>query len=297
MIMITGAGGFIGKRLTEAMSHTYGGALYPVYHAQDCTVSDTAAWCNLNWDRTTAALLSHGVLPNTVIHLAGVIKPKERYTTQSCIDMYRSNVLSTFNVLDYCINAGVDHLIFASSQSVYGVPDEQPLTEQSRCNPMTHYAMSKLCCEQILKAGSNSGLNVTVLRIPGVFDASRRNGTVFEFCVQALTEGHIHVDGCRGLIPIDILSLDQVVAAIMNSCMYPSSGYRCMNISSGEPCSLDLIARRVAELVPGCSVHESECPQPVVQLDTTLARQLIYWQSDPMCIQLSNMLEGIRHAT
>ena len=135
--------------------------------------------------------------PNTIIHLAGHVeialraKPHTQNAfpipgNENISQIYTANVGATANLLDFCLSMGVRHLIFASSQSVYGMPHSNPLTEETPCMPLEHYAMSKLCCEQLLQIGVNQGLVVTIMRIPGVFSETRQSGVVFRFCQQAV---------------------------------------------------------------------------------------------------------------
>ena len=55
-------------------------------------------------------------------------------------------------------------MIFASSQTVYGLPETIPVHENTPLRPLEPYAASKVAAESVLRAKTNDGLAVTVLR-------------------------------------------------------------------------------------------------------------------------------------
>lgn len=100
-----------------------------------------------------------------VIHFAGlksvgesVIKP---------LKYYQVNIAGSLCLFDEMIKAGVNHLIFSSSATVYGEPEAIPLTESCRTGGTTNpYGTSKLMIEKILSdlSVASPGLKITVLR-------------------------------------------------------------------------------------------------------------------------------------
>lgn len=84
------------------------------------------------------------------------------------IDYYKNNILGLITILECMKDHAVDQIIFSSSATVYGTPEEVPLKETSRVgvgitNP---YGWSKFMCEQILTdaAHANPSLKVSLLR-------------------------------------------------------------------------------------------------------------------------------------
>lgn len=303
MILITGAGGFIGRFLCFKLFNM-GQYVVPLYHATNSRLSNLRWECDLTNMEHLLEMKSATKIPDTVVHLAGHVEivlhaePNKLYApplpgNRNVSKIYNTNIGSTANILEFCLCTGVKHLIFASSQSVYGMPQSCPLTEETPCKPLEHYAMSKLCCEQILQLGAKHGLAITILRFPGVFSEERRSGVVFKFCKQAVYRGQINVSAEYPL-PIDVIHMDDIIDAITKTVCYGGQkGLLCLNIATGEPCSLSLLAEAVASLVPGCKVKHSEALQPIVQMDPKRAEVELEWKAQPQSVRISGMLKSV----
>lgn len=306
MILVTGAKGFIGRHLCarlNGMEHKF----LSLDYAAKVNISGQELECDLTSLDHIAELKNVLPVPETIIHLAGYVEIAFRADPrasnapplpgkENVSKLYNVNVGATANLLDYCLNTGVKHLIFSSSQSVYGMPQSCPLTEQTLCEPLEHYAMSKLCCERILWTGARQGLAVTILRFPGVFSEERRSGVVFQFCQQAIRLGEIRVKADYPL-PLDVIHLEDVVDACLKAASWGGhEGGVCLNIATGEPCSLNLLAEAVAALVPKCRVMLAEIPQPIVQMDSKRAETILSWKAQPQRLRLAAMLRSVTHA-
>jgi UDP-glucose 4-epimerase len=86
---------------------------------------------------------------DAVLHFASLIQVGESYADPR--KYYTHNLLSTLNLLDAMLEAGVRGLIFSSSAAVYGVPLETPITESHPLNPANPYGQTKLMIERILE--------------------------------------------------------------------------------------------------------------------------------------------------
>lgn len=305
-VLVTGAGGFIGR---ELVGYLVGKGYYvvPTYHADVFSYSDAGAHLEL-CDATHLDQLSKA-LPDvsTVIHLAGRIEislepnPIDKFKypipgDEQLSEIYRINVLATANVLSYCLKNSVGHLVFASSQAVYGLPSVPEITEETEIHPLEHYAASKVACETMLRVGSRRGLAVTILRFPGVYGEKRRSGTVYQFCRAALSRGRIEVTVPYPL-PFDVLHIDDVISGFEACIRFGGDGYKCFNLSSDEECSLDVLADSIAALVPNCSVQHAPVAQPRIRISSAKARKVLGWQSAPRKVRLQAMLEALRNGT
>ncbi len=98
-----------------------------------------------------------------VLHFASLIQVGESYVDPH--KYYRHNLLSTLNLLEAMLEAGVKKLIFSSSAAVYGIPLEIPLPESHPLNPVNPYGHSKFFIERILRDYENAyGLRYISLR-------------------------------------------------------------------------------------------------------------------------------------
>lgn len=80
---------------------------------------------------------------------------------------YRNNLVSLINLLDLMIEKNVSNIVFSSSCTVYGQPDQLPVTEQSPIKPAeSPYGNTKQISEDILRdtIAANESLNAIALR-------------------------------------------------------------------------------------------------------------------------------------
>lgn len=322
-ILVTGAGGYIGRHLIQKIREE-GHAILPVYRIGSDWGSTDLPWietdltnprCVENCKELVHELMG-GQPIDTVIHLAGRVDinllPNPEGARLPPVPgpcdigaLYRDNVLATANVLQYCLKSGVKHLIFASTQAVYGMGD----SECSNCGdrydaeqePLEHYAASKRAAEKMLEMGRKQGLAVTILRLPGIFGGDRRNGLVYNMCRDAVTKKRI----CVTLpypIPMNVMHIDDVVGALVAAVGWQPPkdtlpGDMTMDIS-GEECSLDLLYEEIACLVPECVCVLSEILRhPFMDFDGEWAPCQLDWQPKPRKERLAQMLEEIRRGT
>ncbi|RJQ76296.1 UDP-glucose 4-epimerase [Pseudonocardiaceae bacterium YIM PH 21723] len=98
-------------------------------------------------DRTSLSWALQDV--DTVVHLAALAKVRESFSDP--LGYYRTNLVGTMNLLEAMAGSGLaKRLVFASTGSVYGTPDHQPITEQTPPAPTNPYAASKLAAEQAI---------------------------------------------------------------------------------------------------------------------------------------------------
>lgn len=112
---------------------------------------------------------------DAVVHFAAV----PRLLLKSDNECYRVNTLSTYNVIDAALKFGVRKIIFASSETTYGVcfadgerkPEYLPVDEDHPTIPEDSYAMSKVVNEATARSFQRrSGADIYGLRINNVIE-------------------------------------------------------------------------------------------------------------------------------
>ena len=112
---------------------------------------------------------------DAVVHFAAV--PRLLMTSDN--ECYRVNTLGTYNVIDAAIKMGVQKVIFASSETTYGIcfadgelkPNYLPIDEEHPTIPEDSYAMSKVVNEATAKSFQRrSGIDIYGLRINNVIE-------------------------------------------------------------------------------------------------------------------------------
>lgn len=102
---------------------------------------------------------------DAVIHFAGLKAVGE--SVQQPLRYYRNNIDSTFSLCEIMQEKGIRKLIFSSSATVYGTPQELPLHEDSPAGAITNpYGQTKAMIEQILRdlAIADASWDITLLR-------------------------------------------------------------------------------------------------------------------------------------
>jgi UDP-glucose-4-epimerase GalE len=98
-----------------------------------------------------------------VLHFASLIRVGESFSDPQ--KYYRQNLISSLNLMEAMLKAGVKKIIFSSSAAVYGIPQEIPIPESHSLKPANPYGMTKLIVEKILQDYERAyGLNYISLR-------------------------------------------------------------------------------------------------------------------------------------
>jgi len=188
---VTGAAGFIGSHLAEALLAD-GHDVYAV----DCFTDyyDTAEKernaASLGVNRLDLAddMLELGGVDG-VFHLAG--QPGVRSFGEAFPLYVRRNVLATQKVFEACASAGV-RVVFASSSSVYGDAETYPTPEFAEPKPLSPYGITKLACEHLAYAYARSfGLDCVALRYFTVYGPRQRPDMFFRRVCERLGDGDV----------------------------------------------------------------------------------------------------------
>ena len=92
---------------------------------------------------------------DSVIHFAAFKAVGE--SVQKPLEYYRNNLTSLMNIIELMRRYGRHNILFSSSCTVYGEPDQQPVTERTPRKPATSpYGNTKTMCEDILRDAVNA---------------------------------------------------------------------------------------------------------------------------------------------
>ncbi|MEX8192860.1 NAD-dependent epimerase [Comamonas guangdongensis] len=272
-VLITGCAGFIGmhcaKRLLEQgvpvvgidnLNHYYDVALK---HARLDQLRPHAHFRFVELDvadRPGMERLFAEVLPGKVLHLAA--QAGVRYSIDQPDDYTDSNLLGFGNILQSCRKHRVQHLVYASSSSVYGGNTKMPFAESDAVDhPISYYAATKKANELMAHTYSHLyGIPTTGLRFFTVYGPwGRPDMALFKFTKAMLAGETIDVYG-EGKLVRDFTYIDDIVEGIMRvldkpatadagyDSQHPNPGtstapYRIFNIGNNSPTLLmDYIA-------------------------------------------------------
>jgi len=164
-ILVTGGAGYIGAHTCKALAR----AGYRPVAFDDLSVGHRGF---VRWGpfvegdigsaaAVAAACNAHAV--SAVIHFAASALVAESVAQPA--KYYRNNVIGTLSLLEGMQLAGVNTIVMSSSCAIYGVPEKQPIDENTDPRPINPYGASKLIAERILSDyGKAYGLRWAALR-------------------------------------------------------------------------------------------------------------------------------------
>jgi nucleoside-diphosphate-sugar epimerase len=165
-VLVTGSNGFFGQ---EILSHFLAAGIS--VRATDLGATNSAYDIVYRKADITRMEELSSVIENatTVIHVAGlahIFSPNV-----NSVESFRQiNEIGTANVATAAVVAGVEHLIVISSASVYGPDTEGMYDENTPCNPLGPYAISKYNAElRVIEIARKSDMALTVLRLATLY--------------------------------------------------------------------------------------------------------------------------------
>jgi UDP-glucuronate 4-epimerase len=186
--VVTGAAGFIGSHLAEALREA-GDDLVAIdcftdYYDPALKEENARGLDVLRLDLAEGPLDFRGV--DGVFHLAG--QPGVRASFQDFAAYLSRNVLATQRIFEAAA-AAATRVVFASSSSVYGDAERYPTPEDVVPAPISPYGITKLACENLANAYAKSvGLDAVTLRYFTVYGPRQRPDMAFTRIVTALAE-------------------------------------------------------------------------------------------------------------
>ncbi len=166
-------------------------------------------------DRNAVALLFDAERPKRVIHLAA--QAGVRYGRENPDAYIDSNIVGTQSILEGCRSTDVEHLVFASSSSVYGANTAMPFSIHDNVDhPLSLYAATKKANELVAHSYAHLyGLPVTGLRFFTVYGPwGRPDMALFLFTRKILADEPIDVFN-NGHHARDFTYIDDIVEGVV----------------------------------------------------------------------------------
>ncbi len=194
-----------------------------------------------------------------VVHLANIANDPGVELNETL--SWEVNVLSTQRLAEKASQANVKQFIYASSGSVYGVKEDEKVTEDLELVPISAYNKTKMVAERVLLSYQNKMqvINVRPATVCGLSPRMRLDVSVNLLTHQALREGVINVFGGDQIRPnIHIKDMVRVYEHFLNNMDDISSG----NYNAGfENISIMDIAERVSKKI-GAKINITSSNDP-----------------------------------
>ena len=288
---VTGAAGFIGSQLAEALQ----AAGHDVVGIDSFTDYYDVALKERNARALTVERLdlARDELDFTgfdgVFHLAG--QPGVRSFGDVFPLYLERNVLASQRVFEAAAAAGA-RVVFSSSGSIYGNAERYPTPESVQPHPVSPYGITKLACEHLAYAyGHSFGLDAVVLRYHNAYGPRQRPDMAFPRIVDALLDGtsfSLYGDGEQSR---SFTYVGDVVAATVTAMERAEPG-AVLNVGGGEEATMnETIALLESIAGRALDVRREEAvagDQRRTKADTTRIREALGWEPR------TTLAEGLR---
>ena len=229
-IFVTGAAGFIGANLVKRLLNTYDDITvigidnmndyYDVSIKEERlkALEDKASFVFVRGDIADKALITEifeKYRPDVVVNLAA--QAGVRYSITNPDAYIESNLVGFFNILEACRHYPVEHLVYASSSSVYGSNKKVPYsTEDKVDNPVSLYAATKKSNELMAHASSKLyDIPSTGLRFFTVYGPAGRPDMAYFGFTNKLVNGETIKIFNYGNCKRDFTYIDDIVEGVV----------------------------------------------------------------------------------
>ncbi|MEM1195504.1 MAG: SDR family NAD(P)-dependent oxidoreductase [Pseudomonadota bacterium] len=308
-VLITGSAGFIGFHLAQlllaqgfrvvgydAMTDYYDVRLKERRHQ---TLRQNERFRALeakleDWD--TLHTLAMTEKPDVIVHLAA--QAGVRYSLENPRAYIDANLVGTFNVMECARELGVEHLLMASTSSVYGANDQMPFDEREKCDtPLTLYAATKKANEAMAHSYAHLwDLPTTMFRFFTVYGPwGRPDMALFKFTrgilegtpIDIYNHGEMYRDftyvtdlvrGLRLLIDTPPVRPESAQDIAPHDSLSPAAPWRVVNIGNSQKVRLIDFVTAIEEECGRAAIKNFMPMQkgdvPATWADATLLREL-----------------------
>ena len=312
-IFVTGAAGFIGSNLVKRLfKDTEGATIIGIDNMNDYydvalkefrlreldnAVPEGTAWKFVKGDiadKATIDAIFSEYKPQVVVNLAA--QAGVRYSITNPDAYIQSNLIGFYNILEACRNFPVEHLVYASSSSVYGSNKKVPYSTDDKVdNPVSLYAATKKSNELMVHAYSKLyNIPSTGLRFFTVYGPAGRPDMAYFGFTNKLKKGETIQIFNFGNCKRDFTYVDDIVEGVVRIMQgapekrqgedgLPLSPYAVYNIGNNQPENLltfvDILQQELirAKVLPedyDFEAHKKLVPMqpgdvPVTYADTT----------------------------
>jgi len=234
-------------------------------------------------DRVEVGKLFDQERPQRVVHLAA--QAGVRYSLTNPHAYVDSNLVGFVNILEGCRHAQVQHLIYASSSSVYGGNTKTPFSETDSVDqPVSLYAATKKANELMAHAYSHLyNIPATGLRFFTVYGPWGRPDMAYFSFTQAILEGRPIDVFNHGQLQRDFTYIDDITEGVVRVLDKPATldagvPHRVFNIGNHKPVAL-LVFIETLEKALGRVAIKNFLPMQPGDVHATYAdtRQLQEW--------------------
>lgn len=256
-VLVTGADGFIGSHLTEALVRAGARVRALVFYNSfnswgwlDKAAADVSGGFEVVTGDIRDARFVRGLVEGSeiVLHLAALVSIPFSYRSPAAF--VDTNVAGTLNVLQAARECGVTRLVCTSTSEVYGTPRSMPIEEDHPLQAQSPYAASKIAADQMALAFHRSfGVPVVVLRPFNTFGPRQSARAVIPTIITQIAGGAAEVQ-LGSLHPTrDFSFVSDTARAFIHAAVADCGMGGVINTGAGFEISVGDLATTIAELM------------------------------------------------
>ncbi len=260
-IIITGAAGFIGTHLTELLLKNNNFLLLidnfnDYYSGKEEQLKEITK----NYQNKKDFILFREDLTNKslyknmeyeidyIFHLAA--QAGVRYSIMHATEVSKNNIISTINIFEYALKIKtIEKIVYASSSSVYGNPIYTPVDEDHPKNPISPYAISKLCGEIYANYYYQEyNLPITSLRFYSVYGPrGRPDMAIRKFFNLMFKNKEISIYGTGEQLR-DFTYISDIINGLILACERDASNGEIFNLGCSNPISINDLVNKMYKI-------------------------------------------------
>jgi UDP-glucuronate 4-epimerase len=275
-VLVTGAAGFIGSHVSEALLargdtvigldnvNAYYDPALKEHRLERLTAKPGFALVRGDLHDQVAIDDAFGRAPERVVHLAA--QAGVRHSLTHPHDYVDSNVTGSLNILEACRHRGTEHLVYASSSSVYGANTDMPFSVHDNVDhPVSMYAATKKATELMAHTYSHLfAIPTTGLRFFTVYGPRGRPDMALFLFTDAILAGRPIDVFNEGRMQRDFTYIDDIVEGVVRVLDRPAepdpawkanapdpatsaAPYRLYNIGNNQPVELMRFIRAIED--------------------------------------------------
>jgi NAD dependent epimerase/dehydratase len=291
--LVTGAGGFIGSHLAEALVAA-GAKTRALVHYNSL---GRKGWLEQSKFKDDMEIVAGDIREvdsvrtalkgiDVVFHLAALIAIPYSYVSPS--SYVSTNVAGTLNVLQESLRLGVARVVHTSTSEVYGTAKQIPISEEHPLQAQSPYSATKIGADKLAESFHRSfGLPVSIVRPFNTYGPRQSARAIIpNIIVQALANEPIRIGNVAPTRDFNYVA-DTVRGFLLNAQSDKAIG-RVINLGTGKEISIGDLAKAI------CSLTGTECrmvqegdrvrpPGSEVErlcADNSLAEQLTGWSPE-----------------
>jgi dTDP-glucose 4,6-dehydratase len=292
-VLVTGAGGFIGSHLTDALLSAGADVTAFVHYnarndwgmLEERYDEKTRNLTVIAGDVSDALFVRKAVKGQDIVfHLAALIGIPYSYSAPE--SYVNTNIKGTLNVMQACLESGVQRIVHTSTSEVYGTAQYTPIDEKHPLQGQSPYSASKIGADKIAESFYCSfGLPVTTIRPFNTYGPRQSARAVIPTIItQALAANSVRLGS---LDPVrDLTYVADTVQGFLKLAQSKKTIGKTVNTGSGKGVTIgELAGMIIAQVNPKARiVSEKKRVRPenseVMKLicDNRLARDLAGWE-------------------